>query len=93
MTVDGVAHALPTPFTVIATENPFGSSGTQLLPESQLDRFLICLNMGYPSHEAAIDSLQGSAGRDLDMVQSVITVERLMELRRRADELHVQPKI
>lgn len=93
VTVDGVAHALPTPFTVIATENPFGSSGTQLLPESQLDRFLICLNMGYPSHEAAIDILKGSAGRDLDMVQSVITVERLMELRRQADELHVEPNI
>lgn len=93
VTVDGVAHALPTPFTVIATENPFGSSGTQLLPESQLDRFLICLNMGYPSHEAAVDILKGSAGRDLDMVQSVITVERLMELRRQADELHVEANI
>ncbi|MDE6015258.1 MAG: MoxR family ATPase [Acetatifactor sp.] len=93
VTVDGVAHALPRPFTVIATENPFGSSGTQLLPESQLDRFLICLNMGYPSHEAAVDILKGSAGRDLDMVQSVITVERLMELRRQADELHVEANI
>lgn len=93
VTVDGVAHALPTPFTVIATENPFGSSGTQLLPESQLDRFLICLNMGYPSHEAAVDILKGSAGRDLDMVQSVITVERLMELRKQADELHVEANI
>lgn len=93
VTVDGVAHALPAPFTVIATENPFGSSGTQLLPESQLDRFLICLNMGYPSHEAAVDILKGSVGRDLDMVQSVITVERLMELRRQADELHVEANI
>ncbi|MDE7271100.1 MAG: MoxR family ATPase [Acetatifactor sp.] len=93
VTVDGVAHALPRPFTVIATENPFGSSGTQLLPESQLDRFLICLNMGYPSHDAAVDILKGSAGRDLDMVQSVITVERLMELRRQADELHVEANI
>ncbi len=93
VTVDGVAHALPTPFTVIATENPFGSSGTQLLPESQLDRFLICLNMGYPSHEAAIDSPKGSAGRDLDMVQSGITVERLRELRRQADEVQVEPTI
>lgn len=93
VTVDGVSHALPTPFTVIATENPFGSSGTQLLPESQLDRFLICLNMGYPSHEAAVDILKGSAGRDLEQVQSVITVERLMELRREADELHVEQDI
>ncbi len=93
VTVDGVGHALPNPFTVIATENPFGSSGTQLLPESQLDRFLICLNMGYPSHAAALDILKGSAGRDLTQVQSVITVERLLELRREADELHVEPGI
>ncbi len=93
VTVDGVGHALPNPFTVIATENPFGSSGTQLLPESQLDRFLICLNMGYPSHAAALDILKGSAGRDLTQVQSVITVERLLELRREADELHVESGI
>ena len=93
VTVDGVAHLLPRPFTVIATENPFGSSGTQLLPESQLDRFLICLNMGYPSHEAAVDILKGSVGRGLDQVQSVITIERLMELRKQAETLHVEDNI
>lgn len=93
VTVDGVSHALPRPFTVIATENPFGSSGTQLLPESQLDRFLICLNMGYPSHEAAVDILKGSAGAGLDQVQSVITVGRLTELRKQAEELHVEDNI
>ncbi|MBR1771336.1 MAG: MoxR family ATPase [Lachnospiraceae bacterium] len=89
VTVDGVSYSLPTPFTVIATENPFGSAGTQLLPESQLDRFLICLNMGYPSHEAALDVLRGSVGQGLDQVQSVLTTERLLELRRQAGELHV----
>ena len=93
VTVDGVAHLLPKPFTVIATENPFGSSGTQLLPESQLDRFLICLSMGYPSHDAAVDILKNSVGRGLDQVQSVITVERLMELRKQAESLHVEDNI
>lgn len=93
VTVDGIAHPLPTPFTVIATENPFGSSGTQLLPESQLDRFLICLNMGYPSHAAAVDILKGSAGKNLDQVQSVISVERLLELRNQAENLHVEDNI
>lgn len=92
-TVDGTAHALPTPFTVIATENPFGASGTQRLPESQLDRFLICLNMGYPSHEAALEVLKGSVGRSLDKVQSVLSVDRLMDLRARADMLHVEDSI
>lgn len=93
VTVDGVSYALPKPFTVIATENPFGSSGTQMLPESQLDRFLICLNMGYPSHEAAVDILRGSAGLGLDQVQSVITTERLLELKRQAETLHVEDNI
>lgn len=90
VTVDGITHALPTPFTVIATENPFGASGTQRLPESQLDRFLICLNMGYPSHEAAIEVLKGSVGKSLDQVQSVLSVKRLTELRVCADKLHVE---
>ncbi|MCH5258885.1 MAG: MoxR family ATPase [Lachnospiraceae bacterium] len=93
VTVDGVSYPLPRPFTVIATENPFGSSGTQLLPESQLDRFLICLNMGYPAHEAAVDILKNSAGAGIDQVQSVITVERLMELKRQAETLHVEDNI
>ena len=93
VTVDGVSYPLPRPFTVIATENPFGSSGTQLLPESQLDRFLICLNMGYPAHEAAVDILKNSAGAGLDWVQSVITVERLMELKKQAETLYVENNI
>nr|MCR5623624.1 AAA family ATPase [Lachnospiraceae bacterium] len=53
-TVDGVTRPLPDPFIVIATENPYGSSGTQMLPESQLDRFMVCLSMGYPAHYDAI---------------------------------------
>ena len=93
VTVDGISHLLPSPFTVIATENPFGSSGTQLLPESQLDRFLICLNMGYPSHDAAVDILKNSAGEGLGKVQKVITVERLMEFRQQAETLHVEDNI
>ena len=93
VTVDGVSYPLPTPFTVIATENPFGSSGTQLLPESQLDRFLVCLTMGYPSHEAAVDILKNSAGEGLDQVRSVITIERLMELKKQAETLHVEDNI
>ena len=93
VTVDGVSYALPKPFTVIATENPFGSSGTQLLPESQLDRFLICLSVGYPSHNAAVEILKNSAGEGLDQVRSVITAGRLTELRKQAETLHVEDSI
>lgn len=93
VTVDGVSHVLPVPFTVIATENPFGSSGTQLLPESQLDRFMIALSMGYPSHAAALDILKGSVGQGPDQVRSVITVNRLMELRSQTENLYVDDNI
>lgn len=51
VTVDGETHILPTPFVCIATQNPVGSAGTQPLPESQLDRFMVCLSIGYPSLE------------------------------------------
>ncbi len=93
VTVDCVSYPLSPPFTVIATENPFGSSGTQLLPESQLDRFMVCLSMGYPSHGAAMDILKGSVGRSLDRVGSVITVSRLMELRAQTETLYADDRI
>ena len=93
VTVEGISYPLPGPFTVIATENPFGSSGTQLLPESQLDRFLICLSIGYPSHEAAVDILKNSTSGGLDQVGSVISGERLLELRKQAETLHVEDNI
>ena len=89
VTVDGITHPLPEPFTVIATENPYGSAGTQLLPESQLDRFLICLTVGYPDHKAAVEILKESAGKGLEMVQPVLTGQRLLELREQAKSLHV----
>lgn len=93
VTVDGVTYPLQEPFTVIATENPYGSSGTQMLPESQLDRFLICLRMGYPSHQAALEILKESAGKGLDQVEPVLTVGRLLELRDQARYLHVSDNI
>lgn len=88
-TVDGVTYPMPEPFTVIATQNPFGSSGTQMLPESQLDRFLICMSMGYPEHEAALDILRGSTKGSLSRVQSVLSRERLLELRKQTEQIYV----
>lgn len=58
VTVDGVTRALPEPFFVLATQNPVGSAGTQLLPNSQLDRFLMQLSMGYPSLESQIEIMR-----------------------------------
>ena len=65
VTVDGVTHALPDPFFVIATQNPVDLSGTYPLPDSQLDRFLLRLNLGYPGEEAERALLAGADRRDM----------------------------
>ncbi|MDE6025564.1 MAG: MoxR family ATPase [Lachnospiraceae bacterium] len=92
-TVDGVTRKLPEPFVVIATENPYGSSGTQMLPESQLDRFMVCLSMGYPSHEDAVEILKGNASKPVEKVEQVISIEDLVALRAKANDLHVHDDI
>lgn len=92
-TVDGVTRKLPDPFVVIATENPYGSSGTQMLPESQLDRFMVCLSMGYPSHEDAVEILKGNASKPLDKVTEIITVDELVQLRGKTNDMFVRDEI
>lgn len=92
VTVDGVAHCLPSPFTVIATENPVGSSGTQMLPESQLDRFMVCLSMGYPAHEDAVSILKNDGAKFAD-VQEIITLQEWMELKQKAENCFVSDEI
>ena len=92
-TVDGVTRPLPDPFVVIATENPYGSSGTQMLPESQLDRFMVCLPMGYPSHTDAVAILKGNAGKPLSQVQEVISMEEVLALRAMTNDLYVKDEV
>jgi MoxR-like ATPase len=92
-TVDGVTRKLPDPFVVIATENPYGSSGTQMLPESQLDRFMVCLSMGYPEHADAIEILKGNASKPLDGVREILTVDELVELRKMTNDMFVRDEI
>lgn len=93
VTVDGITRKLPEPFIVIATENPVGSSGTQLLPESQLDRFMICLTMGYPSHEDAIDILKGNASAPLSSLKETMDAENLLKVRQQVNDLYVHDSI
>lgn len=92
-TVDGVTRKLPNPFVVIATENPYGSSGTQMLPESQLDRFMVCLSMGYPEHSDAVEILKGNASRPLESVEQIITLEELVRLRDMSNNMYVHDEI
>ncbi len=93
VTVDAVTRKLPEPFAVIATENPLGSSGTQMLPESQLDRFMICLSMGYPSHESAIEILKGQENKPISHVRAVLSREALLSLQDKANSLEVHDSI
>ena len=58
VTVDGETHELPKPFVVLATQNPVGSAGTQLLPQAQLDRFMIRMEMGYPDFQSQVNILR-----------------------------------
>ena len=78
VTVDGVSHRLPQPFVVIATQNPTGAAGTQLLPDSQMDRFIVRLSLGYPNpgDEAAM-VLNRQGGNPLLRLSALMTREEL----------------
>lgn len=94
VTVDGVTREMPEPFLVMATQNPKGSAGTQLLPESQLDRFMICVSMGYPDVATEIEIARGkSASEGQETIYPVIDAAGLCELQRVAGEVFVQDEI
>lgn len=94
VTVDGNTYDLPTPFVVLATQNPTGSAGTTLLPSSQLDRFLIRLSMGYPDHRSQINILRDRHSENpLDRVQPVVTKDELLELVRETRNVEANDRI
>lgn len=94
VTVDSVTHDVPDPFVVIATQNPAGSSGTQLLPESQLDRFMVRLTLGYPDPADELDLLRRKQdGNPLDNVKCVASKRDLAEIRATVDNVYVDKKI
>lgn len=92
VTVDGVTRVLPKPFIVIATQNPIGSVGTQMLPESQLDRFIVKLSMGYPDLDSEISILKSKASAG-DAVSPVATRQDIIALQNAADEVYADDKI
>lgn len=93
LSVDGKTYAVPQPFIVMATQNPFGSSGTQELPESQTDRFMIRITVGYPSRENEIEILKGSRRSAALSLSAVITPDDLLTLRKQAAEIHVEDSL
>lgn len=93
LSVDGKTYAVPQPFIVMATQNPFGSSGTQELPESQTDRFMIRITVGYPEREDEIRILSGEKKNPADGLSSVVTPEGLLALREEASRVHVEDSL
>lgn len=85
VSIDGQTHPLPTPFIVLATQNPAGSAGTQLLPNSQLDRFLVKLTIGYPDLRSQVSILEERHTENpLDRVHAVVSAEKLKNLKQEA---------
>ena len=94
VTVDGISHRLPEPFTVIATQNPAGAAGTQLLPDSQIDRFMIRLQIGYPEPQDEVTMLLQRQGKEpLKTVEPVGDTTMLMQLRQQVADTHIAPEI
>lgn len=92
--VDGQTHDLPDPFLVIATQNPFEFEGTYLLPESQLDRFLLRISVGYPSREAERQVLSSHReGEPVDSLEPVISSRRIVELQRVVRSVRFDPSL
>lgn len=91
VTVDGKTHVLPQPFICIATQNPFGFAGTQPLPESQLDRFMISLSIGYPELEKQIEIIKSRRYENpIDKVQAVASKENVIDVQNYLSSVRIQ---
>lgn len=94
VTVDGYTREVPEPFIVIATQNPVGSAGTQKLPESQLDRFMIKLTMGYPDIRSEINIMKSKQNvNPMEQVQSVLQQGELVEMKEQVEKVFIHDKV
>jgi MoxR-like ATPase len=92
VSIEGVSHPLPEPFLVIATQNGLDQGGTSPLPESQLDRFLMRLSLGFPARQAERELLRGRALAP-ELLPRLLGPEDLLRLQRQAGEQHVSPAL
>ena len=94
VTVDGVSHPLPQPFIVIATQNPTGAAGTQLLPDSQVDRFTLRLTLGYPAPRDEAAMIKNRQSRNpLEQVRPVLTRQHLLNLQSLVAETYLSDSV
>ena len=94
VTVDGVTRQLPNPFVVVATQNPVGSAGTQMLPESQLDRFMIRISMGYPTMDEEMRLIKERQDiNPLDFIEEIISKQELLQMQDQVKQIFVDDKV
>jgi len=95
VTVDGISHPLPRPFTVIATQNPTGAAGTQLLPDSQMDRFTVRLSVGYPQPKDELDMVLARQGgvNPLNAVRQVVTAAELVSMQEAVGKIYMKESL
>ena len=94
VTAEGVTRDVPSPFLVIATQNPFGSAGTQPLPGAQLDRFLVNLSLGYPDYDSELQMAMEAGGRKrLEELQAVMDAGMLRACQEEAAGVHIEPQV
>ena len=94
VTVDGVTHPLPEPFLVLATQNPIEYEGTFPLPEAQLDRFLLRINIGYPTLRDEVEMVRRQKlAHPLESLERVISVEELLKVQMAVKQVEVSPEI
>ncbi|MCA9400577.1 MAG: MoxR family ATPase, partial [Candidatus Omnitrophica bacterium] len=94
VTVDGIHHSLPSPFIVLATQNPIEYHGTYPLPEAQLDRFMLQIDMGYLPKENEQDILLNRTSADpIDQISSVLSLASLDELKKIVDGIHIEESV
>lgn len=95
VTVDGITHPLPRPFVVIATQNPTGAAGTQLLPDSQMDRFMVRLSVGYPKSSDEVDMVMARQGgiNPLEQLEQVISRDELAAMQDTVSQIYIKDTV
>lgn len=95
VTMDGVTHPLTTPFMVIATQNPIEHEGTYVLPEAQLDRFLMRIEIGYPDRGAELEILESHGDRQepADLLEPVLSAEQIVEMSDSLEQIYLAPAL
>lgn len=94
VTVDGITHSLPSPFMVLATQNPIEYEGTFPLPEAQLDRFLLRVRLGYPNQTDEIEILERQQLKHpIELLEAVISVEELQEVMQEIKKIYVSKPV